>query len=172
MTVQLAPCERVFPAPIADAVRQAVDAYLSALSGGKLVCRNGQSPPSSTCVAGVISFMGDWTWALNLILPEQTAVAIARKFAGFDIPFGSADMGDAIGELVNVLAGDIVARLHAVGMKAQMSLPTLMRGQNIELFLPTGSPELLQRFDSKEGIFWYKLGVAKAAGSICRKPGT
>ena len=103
---------------------------------------------------------------------QLTITAIVRKFAGFDIPFDSADMGDAIGELVNVLAGDIVARLHTVGKKAQMSLPTIMRGQNIEMFLSASSPEIMRGFDSKEGSFWYKLGVAKSSGNLFRRPWT
>jgi CheY-specific phosphatase CheX len=169
MTVRFATCESIFPAPIADCVLQSVDTYFTSLSGGKLIRREDQSPSTAACVAGVISFVGDGTWVFNLILPEQTATALVRKFAGFDIPFDSGDMGDTIGELVNVLAGDIVARLHAVGKNAQMSLPTLMRGQNIELFLPASSPEVQRCFESKEGTFWYKLGVAKSGSHVFRK---
>ncbi len=172
MSVQHVSCETMFPAPIAEAVLQAVDSYFSTLSGGKLIDRHNTTQSSSTCVTGIISFVGDWTWVFNLILPESIATSIVREFAGFDIPFESAEMGDAIGELVNVLAGDIVARLHAMGNKAQMSLPTLMRGQNIEMYLPASTPEIMQGFESKEGCFWYKLGVAKTGSHLFRKPGT
>lgn len=87
-------------------------------------------------IVGIISFVGDLMWSLALILPHDSAEATAQKFAGFEIPFDSADMGDVVGELINVLAGVLCGNLEAAGVKSQMSLPTVARGDAFELMRP------------------------------------
>lgn len=87
-------------------------------------------------VVGMISFVGDLIWTMDLILPHDSAQAIAQKFAGFDIPYESQDMGDVVGEVVNVIAGVLCGNLHSVGIRSQMSLPTVTRGNAFELMLP------------------------------------
>ena len=70
-------------------------------------------------VLSVISLVGGVDWSIFLGLPKDTAVALAKSFAGFDIPFESDDLGDAIGELSNILAGNVKARLDRVGIKTE-----------------------------------------------------
>ena len=86
-------------------------------------------------VVGLISFVGDVTWSLALMFPPSTAEALALKFAGFAIEYESADMGDVVGEIANVLAGVICGELEGAGTKCIMSLPTVTRGQHVELLL-------------------------------------
>lgn len=87
-------------------------------------------------VVGVISFVGDLMWTMALILPHDSAEVMAEKFAGFHIPFESLDMGDVVGELINVLAGVLCGNLNEVGVSSQMSLPTVTRGNAFEIMLP------------------------------------
>jgi CheY-specific phosphatase CheX len=87
-------------------------------------------------VVGAISFVGDLMWTMALILPHDSAETMAEKFAGFHIPFESLDMGDVVGEIINVLAGGLCGNLHAVGVSSQMSLPTVTRGNAFEIMLP------------------------------------
>src|SRR5207244_10134077 len=108
-------------------------------------------------VVGIISFMGGLSWSLMLGLPRETATALALAFAGFEIPFDSADMGDVVGELANVLAGGVSARLDTAGVAAQMSLPTVARGSDVELLLPGGLPSQRLPFASARGQFWVKV---------------
>jgi chemotaxis protein CheX len=123
-------------------------------------------------VVGIISFMGDISWIVMLELPKESAKAMASKFCGFDIDYDSADMGDVVGELANVLAGDIVARMAKEDLKAAMSLPTIMRGQNVEPMLPSGLPLEKLHFDMAEGEFLLKIAGAKSGDVVGRKPGT
>lgn len=90
------------------------------------------SPLQSDIVA-LISLVGDLEWTLMLALPKATAESLAARFAGFAIPFDSPDMGDAIGELTNILGGEVKARLDQAGVRADISLPSVMRGQNISI---------------------------------------
>ena len=86
-------------------------------------------------VVGLISFVGDVTWSLAMMFPQKAAESLAFKFAGFEIEYESADMGDVVGEIANVLAGVICGELESEGIKSYMSLPTVTRGQHVELLL-------------------------------------
>ncbi|QPJ65723.1 MAG: chemotaxis protein CheX [Candidatus Nitrohelix vancouverensis] len=123
-------------------------------------------------VVGIISFVGDMNWLLMLTLPKDSAEKYALKFVGFDISYDSEDMGGVVAELANCLAGDIVARLGKINVKASMSLPTVMRGQNVEPILPRGTPTCQQLFSLPEGEMLLKLAGAKPGETLGRIPGT
>lgn len=123
-------------------------------------------------VASVISFFGTQPWALTLIVPEATAVSMALKFAGFDVPFDSADMGDVIGELTNVLAGEVVAQLARRGIEAQMSLPTVARGNDVEMLRGKSASTRQLGYGSSQGRFWFEVCTASNVQRLCRTPGT
>lgn len=113
--------------------------------------------PDFTGVVGIISLLGGISWSLMLEIPKVTALPLALKFAGFEIEYDSEDMGDVVGELANVFAGDSVSRLDAVGVKVNMSLPTIARGSGMQLTVPEKFPLLRMKFTSLEGEFWIKI---------------
>jgi chemotaxis protein CheX len=146
---------------ISEAVIVAVERTYAAICGEKPIAQTSAPPLADyPCVAAIISFFGDVPWSLSWVLPRDTAVALSLKFAGFDIPFDSSDMGDVVGELVNVLAGDVVAELEKRRMKAQMSLPTVARGSHLTL-LPEKSGAVGQlNFRATQGACWFRLATA------------
>jgi CheY-specific phosphatase CheX len=113
-------------------------------------------------VIGIISFVGTIPWSLIAAFPRATAEPMMQKFAGFEIPFASADMVDATGELVNVVAGPIIAKLLAAGLEAKMSLPTVARGQGIEILLPCHTQIQRLHFASAQGTFSISIVTASA----------
>jgi CheY-specific phosphatase CheX len=121
---------------------------------------------------GVISFFGDPVWSVSLVMPEATAVTAAKMFAGFDIAFDSPDMGDIVGEMANVMAGDIVARLDARGISTQMSLPTVARGHDVELLSSSNACAARLKFDSPNGSFLFRLVKALDRLPGVRRSGT
>ena len=115
-------------------------------------------------VAGImatISFGGQQSWALSLVLPNHTAEALAESFAGFPILRDSPDMGDVIGEIVNVIAGGICARLAAQGINAQMSLPTVVRGEDVSVLAQSGAATKWIGFSGAIGTCSFKLVTAR-----------
>jgi chemotaxis protein CheX len=105
-------------------------------------------------ILAVISLMGDVEWSVFLGLPQATAIAAAAKFAGFQIPFESPDMGDAIGELTNILAGQVKAILDKKGVKVEISLPSVMRAGNLQVLNQRNAVATKTCFDSGLGTFW------------------
>lgn len=123
-------------------------------------------------VASIISFFGTTPWAMTLVLPEKTAVAMALKFTGFDVPFDCSDMGDVVGELTNVLAGEIVAQLSRRNVQSQMSLPAVARGNDIDLLKAAGSPVSRLEYESNQGPFWFDVCTASNSTRHSRRSGT
>ncbi len=112
-------------------------------------------------IVGIISLVGDVAWTLMVGLPKDTAEALALSFAGFEITFDSEEIGDFAGELANTIGGDLQNRLHDIGVRAELSLPTVARGSRLELLLPGGQPCLCMHFVSAEGEIWFKIATAR-----------
>ncbi len=122
-------------------------------------------------VVGVISFVGDASWILMLALPKDSAETLAEKFCGFAVDYDCPDMGDVIGELANVMAGDIVARMGVEGVKVAMSLPTVLRGQNVEPFMPKGLPDKKMHYSILGKDIMIKMAVARSDEMMGATPG-
>lgn len=165
------PCE-MLPPLLIETIKAAVETTFHSILGEKpTLVSPEEQPPGVGGVVGIISFVGELAWSYSLILPETTAPAMIQRFVGFEIPYDSPDMGDAVGELANVLAGDVVARLESKRFKAQMSLPTVARGHDVELIAPGGVPTARMFFNSQCGRFWFKLSAARPGGFSSRIPG-
>ena len=162
-----------FAGVIADSVKTSVGVTFESIFGQPPAIVESE-PSAEPCarVASVISFFGTQPWSLTLIVPEQTAVAMALKFTGFEVPFDSADMGDVVGELTNVLAGQVVADLLRRSIQAQMSLPTVARGNDVEMLRGKGAATRHLGYTSPQGHFWFEVCTASNVQRLCRTPGT
>jgi CheY-specific phosphatase CheX len=148
---------------LVDCVHRAVGSTLEAVTGDRPTPRQAEgSDDVLACdgIIGVISLVGDLEWSLVLGLPPDTAPALAEGFAGFPIAFASADMGDAIGELTNLIAGEVKVELDAAGTRVNISLPQVFRGMGIEILKLPHIPCQVLVYDHACG----PLLVAIAAG--------
>jgi CheY-specific phosphatase CheX len=161
------------PSVLIDVTRGSILSIFNTIFGAEPKLENEKAGESlGDGVVGIISFMGDANYIIMLALPKASAIAMASKFCGFDIDYDSPDMGDVVGELANVLAGDIVARMSKEDFKVTMSLPTIMRGHDVEPLLPRGLPLEKLRFSMAEGDFMLKVAGAKSGDLVGRRPGT
>jgi chemotaxis protein CheX len=145
-----------------DVLMDATRFTFKAICGSDPVVEEGAvEEPEAGSVQGIIAVVGDLSWSLSLAFSPKTAEAIAHKFSGFTIAYESADMNDVIGELANVMAGDVVARLDRLGHKVKMSLPTVARGRGLHMIHP--GAEALSRFCLRlpQGQAWVGLATAK-----------
>lgn len=154
--VQLAPAVG-FPPALSAAVREAAVEFFGSYCGMAPTECDDTAVESGPGIMGVISFFGDPVWSAALVMSERTAVVAAKAFAGFDIAFDSPDMGDVVGEMANVMAGDIVARLDARGIAAQMSLPTVARGSDVEVLSAGNACTARLKFESPGGSLLFRL---------------
>jgi chemotaxis protein CheX len=128
------------------------------------VVEDDSSQQGETLILGIISLVGDVEWSLYLGLPKATAVSVAAKFAGFEIPFESSDIGDAIGELTNIFAGHVKQRLADAGVKANISLPNVLRADSLEVLIQRQASSRRVCFNSPLGKFWTGVLVGASPG--------
>lgn len=149
--------------PEAVALRGALESTFAMFSGCEPRYKGpSEDKESGHHIIGIISLFGDRARSLMLCLPGETAAAIAVKFCGFEVPFDSRDMADVVGEMVNILAGSVIARFEAIGVKVEMSLPTVVRGTDIDLPVPEGLQVLRMAFQAPEGPFLLNLLAGEA----------
>jgi CheY-specific phosphatase CheX len=170
----------IHPPPFPDVVQPVLVEVVQLSIVETLGMMLGNTPEPLTCdwdecpcdgICGTISFLGDPYWSMVFGSSAVSATAIATGFTGMEIDFDSPDMGDAIGELVNIVAGDVVARLEERGVSTAMSLPNIVRGHDIEMVAPRDMNALRLSFSSEQGPFWIEIiaGPTRSASDTCSK---
>ena len=144
-------------------VDQATKDIFSATCGVTLteVTEEGNQDTDGVIIA-LISLVGDVGWSVFISLPRTTAEAVAGHFAGFEIPFDSEDMGDAIGEVTNIFAGQIKALLDSKGVQADISLPSVMRADGLEVLMLHDSTSSRTCFNCDLGRLWTGVVVSES----------
>ena len=159
-----------FPQPVAEALIASVEVILGTICGGKPTRRDAAEPDDRPCITGVLSFDGIPTWTVSCRMTADVAPKFIGKFAGFDLPFDSPDMGDAVGEFINVLAGEVIAQLDRRRLKHRMSLPTVLRGSGIEMVPESGGQRRVIDFDTPLGRLHFTMFLPKGPSQM-RMPG-
>jgi len=128
--------------------------------------------PLGDGIVGIISYTGDLAWMMMLGFPKDCVTGWFAKFAGFELDYDSLDMADAVGEMANILAGNVVGRLSESNVKCAMSLPTLIKGHNVEPLLPRDLPSKKLIVTLPEGMVTLKIVGAKPGMIYGQSPGT
>lgn len=122
---------------------------------------NGDDPLNGI-VGTVTVFNSNHTLSLILAIPKETALHFSEVFVGMELAFDSDDMGDLIGEISNILAGDVAANVEKVGFRGQSSLPTATRGSDLTLFMPNKPPSKKMKFVSEKVEFWLTMALSES----------
>lgn len=121
----------------------------------------GEEPVGETLrcegMVGSISLVGDVDWSVVLSIPRGTAPKLVESFAGLEIPFDGPDMGDAVGEMANLIAGEVKVQLDGIGLSAEISLPQVFRGEIIEVLQLPHVPAKLLAFECLSGPLWVAI---------------
>ena len=95
---------------------------------------------------GVVQITGPWQGAITVRCSTLLANAIAASMFGVEPDVSSPDeVRDALGEVVNVIAGNFKALLP-VG--CQLSMPTVVEGRNYQFAVPGSSPVIKLTLES------------------------
>jgi len=129
-------------------------------------CDDNEDLGGDGAVIGVISIVGGVEWTIYLGLPRESAITLAAKFAGFEIPFDSDDMGDAVGELTNILAGEVKRRLAQRSVVANISLPSVVRAESLHVLVQRGMAVTKTCFSSEAGKLWSGVVSSKEGGFV------
>lgn len=152
------------PREIVEKVQESVINTFESILGEELAYideMNGDGPLNGI-VGNVTVFNSEHTISLMLAIPRETALRFSEVFIGMELPFESDDMGDLIGEISNILAGDVAANVEKVGFRGQSSLPTATRGSDLTLFMPNKPPTKKMKFVSESTEFWLTVVLSES----------
>lgn len=154
----------VIPADIVEMVKISVINTFASICGSEpeYVQSNGADGPLDGVIGTIAVFNHNHTLSLMLAIPKNTALSLSEVFIGMEIPFESDDMGDLIGEISNILAGDVAANIEKVGFRGQSSLPTATRGSDLTLFMPNKPPTEKMKFTGANGDFWLNMALSES----------
>ena len=151
------------PEEILGKVKESVINTFGSITGEEPVCIDDQGDgPMNGIVGNITVFNSEHTLSLMLAIPKETALYLSEVFIGMEIPFESDDMGDLIGEIANILAGDVAANVEKVGFRGQSSLPTATRGSNLTLFMPSKPPREEMKISSENTELWLTMVLSES----------
>lgn len=155
---------KAIPSEISGLVEESVLNTFESLCGSKPITLNNKDNGKNLngIIGNIAVFNPDYILSLMLAIPRPTALTLSEVFVGMEIPFESEDMADLIGEVSNILAGDVAANIEKVGFRGQSSLPTTTRGSDLTLFLPNKPPSLKLFFEGDIGDFWLNMALSQS----------
>jgi len=99
-------------------------------------------------LCALIGLSGDKTGNSVLMFSKDSGCKSAERFLGEDVSESPEDLNDAIGELINIIAGQ--AKSTVTDMKLSISLPSVMSGDQFVLSLPKDAEMMICRFSSPD----------------------
>lgn len=113
--------------------------------------------PLRDSVSGIISLEGTYSGLLALHFPTSTALEVGGSFLDLELEDIDEDVLDAIGELTNMLAGNIKAELDPAGSEIQLSIPSTRHGDEYRIERVEGASNLSIPFYLDNGDFLVEL---------------
>jgi chemotaxis protein CheX len=112
-------------------------------------------------ISGMIGLSGTIRGAVVIGFPEESALKAASKFIGENFTQLGPDVSDAVGELVNIIAGYVKKFIQ--NEKFGISLPSIARGRKHMVYMPSGIPTIVIPF-SCPAVGNFVLEAALAEG--------
>jgi chemotaxis protein CheX len=118
---------------VANAIHEVFDTMLSLeveLNNADL-----QEPTEGRQIAGSVSFAGKVMGSLNIQLNDNFARIMTAAMLGMELDKIESDeeVRDVIGELCNIIGGDLKSRLCDAGFACQLSIPCITSGNHFRI---------------------------------------
>jgi len=143
--------------PFVNSVVRAFETMLDLpVTRGKL--RIGTAKVGTSSIVATIGIAGSSRGTIALEFPEKTAIHVVRRLLGNEQATMDDSVTDAVGELVNIVAGSAKAELsEGLDMPLSLSLPSMIRGSQFELHQPADCKWIDVPFESDAGPFTLKV---------------
>jgi chemotaxis protein CheX len=152
--------------PYGDCVGTAMQDIIGKIGGVQLVpSEDNTTMMSGNVVITMVSIFGDIHWTISMAFDEQAAVGVSSRLAGIEIPFDSVDLGDAMGEVTNMVAGEIKRVLLNRDLSVKITLPTVLAATEIRWLVHNAenASQDSVRFSSPMGFMRIAITVGQSA---------
>jgi chemotaxis protein CheX len=93
-------------------------------------------------ISGIIGLSGEATGAVAISLKDTTAFKITATLTGEEHDAFDADVTDAVGEIVNIIAGNVKQNFEEE-LKIKISLPTIVKGKAHTIVWPSEKTRII-----------------------------
>ena len=108
-------------------------------------------------VTSMIGLGGGLRGMLSVHCPELVAREITGALLGMEVDELGDDVKDAIGELANMVAGNLKISFAGVGVDIELAIPTSVIGKSFRICGLSGATRILVEFGMPAGSFWIEL---------------
>ena len=104
-------------------------------------------------ISGLIGLSGEVAGAVAISMNDQTALRITKILTGKDHSAFDTDVTDAIGEIINIIAGNVKKDFEEE-LRIKISLPSIVKGKNHSIVWPSEKTRIIcipfRIFDDQE----------------------
>lgn len=118
-----------------------------------------RDPTDPDSVMALIGLSGPARGMVSLSFPGETAIKMVNRLLSIEATEMDDTVADAVAEIVNIVAGGAKAKfpLEEGSPPIDLSLPTVVRGQNFNVDYPSDSVWLEVPFTSELGPFFLRV---------------
>ncbi|CAG37379.1 chemotaxis protein CheX [Desulfotalea psychrophila] len=109
--------------------------------------------PLTKSISAMVGFAGARKGMIAVHMPQNVALAVTSSFIMMDVTEINEDVEDAIGELANMLGGQIKSVLAENGRDIELSIPTTISGQSYDFRSTGDNDRTVVYFKVDAGIF-------------------
>lgn len=91
------------------------------------------APFNLSGVTGSVSFTGKMTGTVYLNLTTELGAHCASQILGIDEKRGNEEINDVVGELTNMVTGNIKSKMSDRGYNCRLSIPIVIRGKEVSI---------------------------------------
>lgn len=108
-------------------------------------------------ITGMVGLAGTHKGVLAVHFPRQVALDVTGSFLGMEVTEINEDVQDAIGEIANMLGGNLKTILSDRGKDIQLSLPSTIFGDEYAFSSPAEVEQLILQFHAPSGVFFVEV---------------
>jgi len=108
-------------------------------------------------ITAMLGLGGDIRGMLAVHCPAAVAMAITSGFLGMDVDTLNEDVKDAIGEIANMVAGNLKIAFAGAGVKTELAIPTSVIGESFRVGGMLGARRVAVPFGTESGQFLVEL---------------
>lgn len=108
-------------------------------------------------ISSMLGLGGGVRGVLAIHCPAHVAKSITGAFLGMDVEELNDDVKDAIGELTNMVAGNLKIFFAQSGIDIKLAIPTAIIGESYHTSGVFGATRVVVPFTNDSGLFWIEL---------------
>lgn len=117
--------------------------------------------PLKNSITGMVGLAGVHKGVLAVHFPKQVALDVTSSFLGMEVDEINADVQDAIGEIANMLGGNLKTILSDRGKDIMLSLPSTISGDQYSFTSQAEVDQVILPFQAPSGMFFVEVELER-----------